>query len=332
MTEGHDQLTAEQRWIDQLGQWWPDIDTRHDAHFDLTSQSILTTDLFVEEIHFSRRTASLEDIGWKAMAINISDCAASGASPAWAMVSVACPPELFPEGLNAVYQGIAACSKQYQCPVVGGDTTRAEKLIMNISLGGHVDQPLRRTRNIQSGDVLGISQPHGLSAAGLLALEKNIEGYLPLKIAHTRPLPQLKLGQALQKAALNIAAMDTSDGLADAILRFARLNQSEIKLYVEQLPLDPHLVLLAKALDVDPLTWVLYGGEDYGLCTIVPKEALSLFPELIAIGTVEKASHRGQAWLVHADGTHERLTAEKTYQHFEAPASSVSSGFEKMQW
>jgi len=292
-------MTLEQDFIRTIQGLNPQVDLRHDTFWDEDTRQILTTDLLVEEVHFDWRYFTPYELGCRAMAANLSDIAATGGIPKWALVDIAIPKDFKQEDLKQLYLGLSQSGVQ----IVGGDTSAAEKTFLAVTLIATLPEgatPGRRTGAI-AGGVVAISGPHGLSRAGLEALRQDLPGFEQARRAHLCPTPPLALGQKIARTLDRYAMMDSSDGLADAVLRLAQASQVDI--VIEQARLEIHP-------DVQHLDWVLYGGEDFELVVCLPADRLSEFPELTVIGKVQEG--QGQAFL---DGV--PLSFEKTYQHFE---------------
>jgi thiamine-monophosphate kinase len=321
-------MTLERKWISLLQKHWPQVDLRQDTFFDPASRQILTTDMLVEGVHFSREYFSPQDLGWRSVAANLSDIAATGGVPLWILVSVGVPEqdETTLSFLEDMYQGIDECCRRYRCSVIGGDTVRAKETTISITAIGQLpanSQPGRR-HFAKPGDLIAISGHHGLSRAGMEALQRKFHNYTPAKQAHLRPVPQLNLGQQIAKVLPRFTMMDSSDGLADAVLRIAEASTVDIVLDRKRIEIHPEIQEIAEMAEADPMDWVLYGGEDFQLVVTLPAETLGLFPQLVPVGTVHPASQgqNGKAYLRTEEKTLIPLDFEKTYQHFETKKSS----------
>lgn len=308
--------TAEQTWIESIQRRWPQTDFGHDTFIDPNTQQIFTTDMLVEDVHFSWTYCTPYDIGWKALAVSLSDIAATGGLPQYALISIGINPSTSTQALAQLYDGIEACAKAFHCQVIGGDTVRAEKTVISITVTGTAPEnaTLGRRTGAQAGDIIAISGPHGLSQAGLWALQNNVEGYQQLKKAHLQPQPQVALGQKIAQHLTRFAIMDSSDGLADAALRLAQANKVSIILNSKQLTIDPVITELAKQAQINPMDWVLYGGEDFQLVVCLPAEQLTHLPELTPIGHV-LADNPGQAFLKQ-ESQLIPLSYQHTFQHW----------------
>lgn len=321
----------EHQWIEHLQARWPAVDLRHDTFYDAQSRQIFTTDMLVEGVHFAWTYTSETDLGWKALAVNLSDIAATGGFPKWALVSVGLPDVKPLPKLRAIMEGVESCAKAYRCTIVGGDTVHASDTTISVTVIGYLPQDCYPGRRHQAepGDVLAISGPHGLSHAGLVALQHDLEGYETVKQAHLRPTPQLTMGNRIAKVLPRFAMMDSSDGLADAALHLAQASGVDIHLDAARLTPPPEVAEIADSLGTDPLNWVLYGGEDFHLVVSIPPETLGLFPELKAIGRVYPAATpgKGKAFLKDDHGL-QPLDWEKAFQHFDPrpePPVSISA-------
>ena len=188
---------------------------------------VVTTDMLVDEIHFSDRTTAPADVGWRAAAANLSDLAAMGASPTAIVIGLGLPGETPVSWVEEVYEGMTACLDRYSTPIVGGDICRSPVRTLSITAFGSVrpDRAIRRSA-AQPGDAIVVTGLHGLSRAGLeLLLNPCLEeGLKPGERdrfiqAHQRPQPRLDvlpmLPEIWEKTG-RIAGMDSSDGLAAA--------------------------------------------------------------------------------------------------------------------
>ncbi len=226
----------------------------------------LTVDEVVEDVHFDRRFTPA-DVGWKALAVNLSDLAAMGARPLWALVALA-----FPRGEPAarvlgVARGIAACARRYGVAVVGGNVSRAPALSVAITAVGAVRPGRFLTRaGARPGDLLLGSGTFGDAALGL-----EPRAGAALRRRQRRPTPRLALGRAL--AGLATAAIDVSDGLAQDLGHLADASRVEAVLEESRIPTSAAYRRRAVELP-DPMAPALAGGEDYELLLAVPPARL----------------------------------------------------------
>jgi len=222
---------------------------------------VATVDEVVEGVHFDARFTPA-DIGWKAMAVNLSDLAAMGARPLWALVALAFPGETPARRILGVMTGLAACSRRHGIAVVGGNVSRGPALSLAITAVGAVPEGRALTRSgARAGDLLLGSGAFGDAALGML------RGAAPaLARRQRRPTPRLLLGRAL--AGLARAAIDVSDGLVQDLGHMAAASGVSAVLEAERIPLSPAYRRRARRL-ADPLSAALSGGEDYELLLAV---------------------------------------------------------------
>ena len=240
---------------------------------------VATTDMLVEGVHFRLDWTSPRDLGWKALAVNLSDLAAMGATPGRALVSVALLP-----GQTAIveemYDGLSELGRLTDTRVVGGDTVRSSgPLVVNVALLGEADPGrLLRRDGAAPGDLLAVTGAVGASAAGLaLLLEADPERLArpeatQLLAAHHRPNPRLAAGRTLASMGLR-CAIDISDGVASEAWHVARSSGVEIALDTDRLPLHPGAVALFGREKARQLA--VAGGEDYELLLAVPEARLA---------------------------------------------------------
>jgi thiamine-monophosphate kinase len=243
---------------------------------------VVTTDVLVDGVHFSDRTTAPADVGWRAVAANLSDLAAMGATPLGITVGLSLPGHTPLAWVEGLYQGMADCLAPWGGAVLGGDLCRADTRSVAITaLGSVVPQRALYRSRAQPGQAIVVTGYHGQSRAGLELLlhPERGDGVAPDDrdrwiAAHQRPRPRLDaiaalwqiLGDAVDAGA--IAAMDSSDGLANAVLQLCQASGVGARLAEADLPLDPALVAWVgrdRALD-----WCLYGGEDFELVLCLP--------------------------------------------------------------
>lgn len=286
-------------------------------------RAVTTTDLLVEGIHFRIRTTSAWDLGWKAMAVNVSDIASMGARPRWATVSVAAPADLSIDWLSDFYAGARALCERYGLAIVGGDTVGSPGAVMlAVTVVGAAERPVLRT-GAKAGDAVVVTGPVGSSGAGLWLLEHpeaeaDLEPAVVAEVlaAHRLPEPQVDAGLAIARLS-RAAMMDNSDGLARSALWLAGANGLSLELDAEALPLTPAARAVAARAGVDPLQWALYGGEDYNLVVLVPEEAVrTLKSELPGAVVVGRCRSGEPAASVRRGDRSMPLEPGRTYQHF----------------
>ncbi|MEH2040103.1 thiamine-phosphate kinase [Nostoc sp.] len=256
---------------------------------------VVTTDVLVDGVHFSNLTTSPEDAGWRAAAANLSDLAAMGASPLGVTVGLGLPGELRVSWVERLYQGMTECLQKYNTPIVGGDVVRSPVTTLSITAFGQVNpsQIIRRSAAVV-GDAIVVTGVHGASHAGLeLLLHPELGQNLKdaertaLIRAHQRPQPRLDVLPILWKiltpnSQLFIAGMDSSDGLADAIIQICRASGVGAVLEHRQIPVPKtfnHWLPPEQA-----LKYALYGGEDFELVLCLPQELASALVQHLGQG------------------------------------------------
>ena len=295
---------------------------------------VVTTDVLVEGVHFSDRTTTPEDVGWRAAAVNLSDLAAMGATPVGITVGLGLPGTVPFAWVEAVYRGLVACLQTYGGDILGGDVVRSPQITLAITaLGrGSPGRLLYRDR-AQVGQVLVATGRHGAARAGLellLSPESSAglsAGHRAAFIrAHQRPQPRFDVIAALRDRLSAedvwppIAAMDSSDGLANAVLHLTQASGVGAKLVRSRLPIPPALIPWVGA--DKALEWCLYGGEDFELVlALSPALASALLPRLgpnaALIGTLEPAATGVILVDSAAAKTGVPLTWDQGFQHFD---------------
>ncbi len=262
-----------------------------------SNSTIFTTDMMVEEIHFSRRFCSAYEIGWKALAVNVSDIAAMGGRPTVAVVSVAIPVDWTVEELEGLYKGLGAAARIYRVSIVGGDTVKSSQgLNINVALLGEAepDKVVYRS-GARPGDTVLVTGTLGDSAAGL-ALSQDPELTGPagcceaLRERHKMPLAQALAGYNLAQARLVNSMNDISDGLASEIHEICKASGVGCRLQAESIPVSEETKILAGILGTDPLEWALFGGEDFQLVfTLAPERVAEAQQLLSSLGVASAA-------------------------------------------
>jgi len=294
---------GEQGFLDRLPEW---LKTRNprikvgigDDALVLADGTVVTSDSYVEGVHFSRRYFSPEDIGYKSAAATLSDLAGMGAEPLCLLVNLFAPSELEVDFAKKLYQGMEEVAGFLGAEIAGGDTVSSDRLILSLTAVGKALVPLLRS-GASPGDLLYYSGFPGLSAVGQQALRKGVEGFEESKARHLRPQPRIALGLALQEKAS--ACMDVSDGISTDAGRLAKASKVKLVVEHERLPRHPEVMDFAEQHGGYWDSLVLNGGEDYELLFTAPAE----LPDRIAglpihrIGRIEKG---GEGAFLEIDG------------------------------
>lgn len=280
----------------------------------LKGKILTTTDVLVEDLHFRRRTTSARDLGWKTMAVNVSDIHAMGGRPLWAVISLSAPGQLSANWVADLYEGLVDCAVEYQTPVVGGDLVGSFGAItLSVTVIGHSERPRVRGAALP-GDKLVGSGPHGLARAGRWAIDHS-RAKIPDPLreraqrAHRHPLPPRPPREwaPIERLAL----IDDSDGLGTTCSQLAQASGVAIWLHVDNIVQDEALRTVAVAAGTDPLDWVLWGGEDYGLVAAISPDT-PVPPGFAQIGEVKIGEG---LWLISALGPPRRAQGEG-FKHF----------------
>ncbi len=293
---------------------------------------LATTDLLLEDIHFRRRSAHPADIGWKAMAVNLSDIAAMGGTPRFALVALACPAETEVEEIEAFYEGMRLAAGPHGVAIVGGDTSRApDGWIVNLTLLGELEGAPRLRSGARPGDLIAVTGTLGEAAAGLALLEEAAVGISPdtldqatrdkVRQAHLRPVARVAEGKWLGASPAVRAMIDLSDGLATDLRHVTGESRVGARVHLERLPISSAVRSVAVALGRDPIELAVTGGEDYELLfTADPAAVQGLAPGLEAatgtpltvIGEVVEA--RAGVQFVNTRG--EPVPLREGFEHF----------------
>jgi thiamine-monophosphate kinase len=286
-------------------------------------QMVLTTDAQVEGVHFDRRFSAPADIGGRAVAVNLSDLAAMGATPTWILLSLVLPGSLTVADAEALVEGIGTTAADAGARVIGGNVTRSPgALLVDITAVGSVPPRRVLTRGGgRPGDGLYLSGTIGGAAAGLDMLRAGADTADPLCVArYRRPDARLRLGRAMAQARAARAAMDLSDGLADAAAQLADASGCGVEIEADTLPIEPGAREWWRVRGQDAVAAALGGGDDYELLFAVPRAnggrlrhvaRRVVTPALTRIGRLTKQSGH---WLLRADGTREPLP--QGYRHW----------------
>ncbi len=241
---------------------------------------LVTTDMLVENVHFELSTAKPFQIGWKSLAVNISDIASMGGEPTYAFVSVGFPRDVTVEFVEEVYLGMKEVAKEFGVDVIGGDTVSSPQVIINIALLGEVakDNYILRS-GAKMGDLVCVTGDVGGSSAGLEILQRKLDIFGTEK--HLLPRPRLKEGQLLAKSGYVTAMIDISDGVSSEINHICEQSGTGAKIYMKDIPLSPCVQSVAKAIGKNPYDFALFGGEDYELLFTCQRDKFQDLQDLI---------------------------------------------------
>lgn len=298
---------------------------------------VLTTDMLVEGTHFpTRPNLQWRLLGLKAMAANLSDVAAMGGRPSYALVSLGLPSDVAVRDVLALYDGMREMCQPFDVNIIGGDTVNAPHLILNVAILGSMPEgstPARRS-TCRPGQNVYISGSLGGSKAGLMiALNRSLATQLTPTIAqvllerHWIPQPRVTLGAALAMICPDLAMIDISDSLAHELNMLAEASSCGFHIWVDKIPFPSELLAFCSLTKERIEDYILFSGEEYELlfCTrLTPNQLLRRLREVgqttpvSAIGEV--TDQRGVIKFFDAAGK-ERHFADKTFEHFHPPYS-----------
>jgi thiamine-monophosphate kinase len=242
----------------------------------------ISTDLFLEDVHFRRSYFRPEDIGYKALAVNVSDIASMGARPLGFSLGLMVPPGLDRDFFSAFFSGMAELCAKLDMPLTGGDLSSATSLGVCITIWGEAEGSTFLTRSgARPGDAIFLVGPVGLARVGLTLLEEGSPAHeFPDSVAALlRPGVRVNEGLLLNSSGLASSMMDLSDGLAVDLPRLLGPLGAEIELTEDRL--HPELLRFCRGRGSDPLTTALLGGEDYALLGTVGHEDAARLCELV---------------------------------------------------
>lgn len=252
---------------------------------------LVTTDMLVEDVHFLRDKISPFDLGYKSLAVNLSDIAAMGGTPTAAFLCLALPKQVTVDWLDQFFEGFQTLAETAAAPLLGGDTTGSrQRLIINVAVLGKAQDRLIKYRSAAvAGDKICVTGRLGDSGGGLQLLINNLEqesdadGRALLQ-AHHSPRPHLEEGRWLAAQPAVHAMMDVSDGIDSDVRRIMEASNVGAMIYLEKLPISHQLAKTASRWGWNAVELAATGGEDYCLLCTIPADQF----DQLAAGFVEK--------------------------------------------
>ena len=279
---------------------------------------LATCDIQVENVHFLRSAITPYQLGRRIAAINVSDIAAMGGAPQWALVSLALPPDLETDFVDALYQGMQEELGRGGAAIVGGNLSRMEQAVaIDLCLLGKVlPENLLLRSGACRGDLIMVTGTLGDSRAGLeLVREPGLfvseECRRQAGTRHLTPQPRLPEGQVLGCSGLVHAMADVSDGLLADLGHICRASRVGAEIWLGNLPVGTAAREVAQATGQDALNWALSGGEDYELLFTVASECAAEVQKILKEETGTLCHVVGQV-VAEAEGVHIRLEDGKT--------------------
>jgi thiamine-monophosphate kinase len=263
-------------------------------------------DILIEDQHFKKDFSSAKDIGHRAAAANLADLVAMGSQPLALLLALAAPVETEVSWLIDLVDGIVEEANLTGAVLIGGDTTRGEKITVSITALGQLDQPAVQRSGAKPGDLVIAAGRFGWAEAGLKILQKGFRSPNLLVKAHQRP--QVEYQSALAAASQLHSMIDVSDGLAQDALHIATASGVQIDLKSSALQPDEVLVEAALGIGEDPMNWVLRGGDDHAFLATIDSN-LAMPTGFRIIGEVFKGDAK-----ITLDG--KELTGQLGHDHF----------------
>ena len=244
-------------------------------------QLLVSTDVFVEGVHFDLAYQTPKEVGWRAGVANLSDIAAMGGTPLYLLVSMAIPSRIPPKHVRALYRGLQDASGPHDVALIGGDTSSSpSRIFLSLTIVGSVRATRGLTRNrAEVGDRVYVTGTIGDANAGLRILQthsKHSRRFNPspaekfLIRRHVRPMPRIRVGQLLADRNIAHAAIDLSDGLSSDAGHVCEESRVGVEIRGQALPLSSQLRAFARLNNLDPFELALQGGEDYELLFTAP--------------------------------------------------------------
>ena len=283
----------------------------------------VTQDTLVENVHFSLYTTTPYLLGRKAVSVNLSDLAAALSIPKYILVSLSIPKNTKDSFVSELYKGINDVCKEFGVKVVGGDITGSEKVVISITaIGKKTSLFLTSRSNAKKDDYILVTGQFGSSSAGLYALSNFLQADNKLINSHLNPTP--KVNEALKLATLidsDIAVMDCSDGLIDALYKISLESMHSIKVDLNMVPVSDELKNFCNHNNINYKKFVKWGGEDYELLICVPEQTFLKLDKNIftLIGRVQNKDNK-PAVIIKDDKSIEKITydtfKENSFDHF----------------
>ncbi|MBN1693350.1 MAG: thiamine-phosphate kinase [Dehalococcoidales bacterium] len=281
---------------------------------------LATVDTMVQGIHFTLETTTWEELGWKSLAINISDIASMGGIPRYALVALALPYDAETGNITGLYKGMIEIARKYKVAIAGGNISRAPQVSITVTvLGSSPDSKILKRSAAKVGDTVAITGYAGSAAAGMEILEKGLKFHTKttrhLKNAFLHPVPRVEEGRLLVRHGIT-TAIDTSDGLLADLRHICEASGVGAKVITDLIPINN---MVKTGFKEKALELALGGGEDYELLFTGDARKIAGLKEDIkcpvtVIGDIIK-SEPGKIELVDADGKPVK-TRRTGWKHF----------------
>lgn len=293
------------------------------AATSLTPGMILlsTADLLAEGIHFDLAWSDPTNLGRKSLAVNLSDIAAMGGAPRYALLSLAIPPKLSFEFMESFVSGFLEQADKFGVSLIGGDTSSAkDALVISVTLlGEQYPEKIVKRNGAAEGDIICISGTLGDSALGLKLLKDGSRSGEAVQ-RHLNPVPRVGLGKALAERAIPTAMIDISDGLSADLGHILKASAKGAKVYLDSIPLSGNFKQSVSKNSPDYYRLPLSGGEDYELLFTLHPSKLREAKEVAAatgavIAVIGEITGTGDLFLALGDGSSYDVVSQG-YDHF----------------
>lgn len=283
---------------------------------------LFTTDTLVENIHFSKKYYSYYDIGYKVIAVNLSDIAAMGGIPQYCLVTLGLPHNLKVHEVDGIFRGINALCSEFDVKVIGGDIIKSpESLFISVTAIGKTATGSGIKRNgAKPGDIIFTTGTFGDSAAGFFILKKGIPGWGNLEKKHLRPVPRIKEGLFIANTKSANSMIDSSDGFDKSVRFICQESRVGCEIDLDKIPVSAEFKTFTSdfRLEFTPLKagtsdLILFGGEEYELIFTAPESKKHLFEKHFSpVGKITK-----NKTIVYTDSKGKRINIKNCgFDHF----------------
>jgi thiamine-monophosphate kinase len=253
---------------------------------------LATTDTLVQDVHFIPEYIKWEELGYKSIAVNLSDIAAMGGIPQYALVSLCVPGDFDVDSIEILYRGMLDISNKYNTVIAGGNITSSDKLVINITVYGYTDNTILSRSSARPGDKIAVTGYTGLAKAGLMMAKHGLKidevAQALFRKAWNLPEPRIESGRKLTECGVS-TAIDISDGLIADLKQICRSSRVSARIELDSIPVHP---MLKQYFSDDYISMALAGGEDYELLftagdNIIEKVKTMLPDNIFIIGNIE---------------------------------------------
>lgn len=273
---------------------------------------IITTDMIVENVHFSLKWYNPYQIGKKLVEVNVSDIVSMGGTPEYAFLSMSLKNSINRSFVSDFFKGLYSSAKKHNVLLLGGDTTMGNELVFNLTLTGKVRKKNLRLRSMAlTGDIICVTGTLGGSAAGLSLLKNGKNGYLN---DYLNPCSR-KAEEGTKIASCANAMIDISDGLGSEIKHICKFSGTGAVIDYNKIPVSKTTTDSAKTLKKDPYDFALYGGDDYEVLFTIKKEKIkklkTIFHDFTEIGKILPESEG-----IFLKKNNEKVEIQNGFDHF----------------